>query len=285
MHDLIKKAGTLLSTIAVPDLPELILLLKEELNKKYPNTVTIANLISKDPQLLADFLDLVNTNVTVERTHIQDAKAAVNLLGLDEIYNLFVSTVISNLLAQNELEKSILSHGAKAGLAAAELSYWVYDVSRSQAYMTGLMQNIGAIYLSKLEPDLYKEMFVASLSNPISAYQNELNHYQTSHVYIGSILVKKWHIQPEIYKAILFHHDMDFAIKTVGNQTIKHLTALTILSNYIVSSTDQELYINQELREYRDAAKQVLDLPDNAITAATAAVNKWGSQGFINASH
>ncbi|MDG4812354.1 HDOD domain-containing protein [Hydrogenovibrio sp. 3SP14C1] len=285
MQSLIKQAGTLLSTIAVPDLPELILLLKEELNKKYPNTVIIANLISKDPQLLADFLDLVNTNVTAERTHIQDAKAAVNLLGLDEIYNLFVSTVISNLLAQNELEKSILSHGAKAGLAAAELSYWVYDVSRSQAYMTGLMQNIGAIYLSKLEPDLYEEMFNASLSNPISAYQNELNHYQTSHVYIGSILVKKWHIQPEIYKAILFHHDMDFAIKTVGNQTIKHLTALTILSNYIVSSTDPELYINQELREYRDAAKQVLDLPDNAIKAATAAVNKWGSQGFINASH
>lgn len=285
MQNLIKKAGSLLSTIAIPDLPELILLLKEELNKKYPNTVIIANLISKDPQLLADFLNLVNTNVTTERTHIQDAKAAVNLLGLDEIYNLFVSTVISNLLAQNALEKSILSHGAKAGLAAAELSYWVYDVSRSQAYMTGLMQNIGAIYLSKLEPDLYEEMFFASLSNPISAYQNELNHYQTSHVYIGSILVKKWHIQPEVYKAILFHHDMDFAIKTVGNQTIKHLTALTILSNYIVSSTDQELYINQELREYRDAAKQVLDLPDNAIHAATAAVNKWGNQGFINASH
>uniref|UniRef100_Q31EP7 Putative signal transduction protein n=1 Tax=Hydrogenovibrio crunogenus (strain DSM 25203 / XCL-2) TaxID=317025 RepID=Q31EP7_HYDCU len=285
MQTLIKQAAALLSTIEVPDLPEVILLLKEELNKKFPNTVTIANLISKNPQLLAEFLSLVNTNVTKERMPIRDAKAAVNLLGLDDILNLFVSTIISNTVAKNELEKSILSHGAKSGLAAAELSYWVYDVSRSQAYMAGLMQNIGAIYLSKLEPDLYEGMFTASLSNPISAYQNELKHYQTSHVYIGSLLAKKWHLQPEIYKTILFHHDMDFAVKTVGDQTIKHLTALTILSNYIVSTTEQDQYINQELKEYRDAAKQVLSLPDNAFTAATAAVNKWGSKGLINASH
>ncbi|MBD3611330.1 MAG: HDOD domain-containing protein [Hydrogenovibrio crunogenus] len=79
MQTLIKQAAALLSTIEVPDLPEVILLLKEELNKKFPNTVTIANLISKNPQLLAEFLSLVNTNVTKERMPIRDAKAAVNL--------------------------------------------------------------------------------------------------------------------------------------------------------------------------------------------------------------
>ncbi len=70
-------AAKILSESSVPNLPEEIVRLKEELNKKYPNTVTIANLISNNPVLLGDFLNLVNTNITDEKTEVKDAKAAV----------------------------------------------------------------------------------------------------------------------------------------------------------------------------------------------------------------
>lgn len=286
MQSQVQRASQILQEINIPTMPEELIHLKEELNKKYPNTVTIANLISHNPEMLVNFLTLVNTNITSEEKEIKDAKAAVNILGLDEIYNIFVSSTITTLMAQSELEKKILMHGAKTGLAAAELSYWVFDISRSEAYMAALMQNVGAVYLSRKFKDDYETIFNSQLGNPVSGYQKELAFIGTTHCIIGGIISKRWNIAPDIYKAILFHHDMDFAQQTQSNSKIKHLTALIILGNYIVSSTLDDQYITQELKEYRNAGKKALDLPDNAFKAATAAVTKWGNKvGLVSGSH
>ncbi|WP_232023379.1 HDOD domain-containing protein [Thiomicrorhabdus aquaedulcis] len=229
---------------------------------------------------------LVNTSVTNEKSEIKDAKAAVNVLGLDEIYNLFLASSLTKVIAQNPLEKEILLHGAQAGLAAAELSYWVFDVSRSEAYMAGLMQNIGAVYMSRVAPQLYSEIVRAQLSNPISAYNNELDVYNTAHTYLGIFISKKWHISASVYKAILLHHDIDFELKTANDQKVRHITALIMAANYVVSSSNGEQYMTQELRDYRNIALHVLKMPDNAMKAATAAVMKWGkSIGLSTGTH
>ena len=285
MQDKIKVASNILAQMNVPNLPEEVIRLQEELHKKYPNTVTIANLISHNPELLADFMTLVNTNLTTENQQIKDAKAAVNVLGLDEIYNIFLSASITQLLAESSTERAILMHGAKSGIAAAEMSYWVFDVSRSEAYMAGLMQNIGALYLSRYSIE-YQEVFEAQMSNPITAFLKEHELFKTDHTMIGALVSKKWNIDPDIYKALLFHHDVDFAVKTASNQKIKHITALVILSNYVVSATGGEQYITQEIKYYRDLAKNILKLPDNAMKSATAAVLKWGNKiGLTAGSH
>lgn len=286
MQEKLALAAKILSQNNIPTIPEEIIRLKEELNKKYPNTVTIANLISRNPELLGDFLTLVNTNITSEKTEIKDAKAAVNVLGLDEIYNIFLSSSLTKIIAQTPQEKAILNHGAQAGLAAAELSYWVFDVSRSEAYMTGLMQNIGAIYFARSDPDKYMELVNSQLSNPISAYDNEMDEYKTSHAYLGTFIAKKWHINPDVYKSILMHHDTEFAVKLANNQKVRHMVSLVMLANYIVSTNSGEQYITQELKEYRDLGKSQLDLPENAMKAANAAVIKWGSSmGLSTGSH
>lgn len=286
MQDQIAKAAQIYKQADIPNIPDEIIRLKEELNKKYPNTVTIANLISHNPELLGDFLTLVNTNITSEKEEIREAKAAVNVLGLDEIYNIFLSSSLTNLVAQTRDEKAILLHGARAGLAAAELSYWVYDVSRSEAYMAGLMQNIGAVYLMRKEPEKYLPIFNSQLANPISKYQKELEKYGCSHAHLGTFVAKNWHISPHVYKSILLHHDKDFGIKTAGDSKVKSLVALIMVANYVVSSNSGDQYITQELKTYRDLGISQLELPETALKAANAAVAKWGnSMGVSVGSH
>jgi HD-like signal output (HDOD) protein len=254
MQQKLSSAAQIISKASIPNIPEEIISLKEELNKKYPNTVTIANLIGHNPELLGNFMTLVNTSITSEKSDIRDAKGAVNALGLDEIYNIFLASSLTNLMAQSPLERQILSHGAKAGLAAAELSYWVFDVTRSEAYIAGLMQNIGVIYLSRLNPESYAETFNSQLANPVSAYAKELEQYNTSHTFMGALIAKKWHITPEVYKSILLHHDTAFELKTANDQKTRHITALIMVSNFIVSSTNDGQYITQELKNSKSTA-------------------------------
>ncbi|MEA1988795.1 MAG: HDOD domain-containing protein, partial [Pseudomonadota bacterium] len=242
----------------------------------YPNTVTVANLIAHNPELLGDFLTLVNTNVTNENTQINDAKAAVNVLGLDEIYNIFLASSLTKVIAQSQLEKDILSHGAQAGLAAAELSYWVQDVTRSEAYIAGLMQNVGAIYLSRTAPEEYAELFNNHLTNPINCIDKEFKYFETTHLHLGIFIAKKWHIDPTVYKSILMHHDQEFIQKTAGDPKIRHIIGLIMAANYAVSSANGNQYLTQEMKTYRDLGLSALDLPDNAMKAAMSAVMKWG---------
>ncbi len=287
MQKPLQKATQILQKVNLPTIPEEVIRLKEELHKMYPNTVTVANLISHHPELLASFLTLVNTNLTDEKQEIKDARAAVNVLGLEDLYNIFLSSVLTNIVSESPLEKCILNHGAKAGIAAAELSYWVQDVSRSEAYMAGLMQNIGAVYLSRSEPEFYERLFNQQLAAPVTAYQKELEHFETAHTFVGIIVAKRWHIEDDVYKAILLHHDVDFAIKTANHPHIKHLVALVVLANYVVSATTGEQYITHESKQLRDRAIEVLDIPrDHAIKAASAAVQKFGNKvGVTMGSH
>jgi len=286
MQEKLSNAAQIYTKSQVPTIPEEIIKLKEELNKKYPNTVTIANLISHNPELLGNFLTLVNTNITNEKTEIKDAKAAVNVLGLDEIYNIFLSSSLTNIIAQSPAEKSILQHGSRAGLACAELSYWVFDVSRSEAYMAGLMQNVGAIFFSRAEGDEYMELYNSQLSNPISAYDSELAKYGTSHAFVGTFVAKKWNISTDVYKSILLHHDTGFANKLANDQKVRHLISLIMIANFIVSSSSGEQYITQELKEYRNLGLSQLELPENALKSAFSAVTKWGnSVGLSTGSH
>ena len=286
MQEKLAKAAKIISESNIPSLPDELVRLKEELNKKYPNTVTIANLISHNPELLGDFLKLVNTNITKDDSQITDAKAAVNVLGLDEIYNIFLSSSLANIIAQSPEEKKLLEHGAKVGLAAAELSYWVFDVSRAEAYIAGLMQNLGAIYLFRSEGDAYFDLIQSQMSNPISNYDKEEEIYGTTHAFLGTFVAKSWNISPNVYKAILLHHDTEFALKTTSDQKVRHLVALIIIANYVVGVNSGEQYITQEIKEYRDIGMAQIDLPENALKAANSAVIKWGkSMGVSSSSH
>ena len=276
MQAKLQKAAQIIAETNVPRIPDEIIRLKEELNKTYPNTVTVANLISHNPELLGNFLSLVNTNVTNENTEIKDAKAAVNVLGLDEIYNIFLASSLTRVIAQSRLEKEILSHGAQAGLAAAELSYWVPNITRAEAYIAGLMQNIGAIYLSRQAPDEYKELFQNHLSNPISCLDKEQDFFDTTHLHLGIFIAKKWNIDPNVYKSILMHHDVDFVQKTGNDSKIRQLIATIMVANFAVSSANNSQYMTQELKKYRDLGLSALNLPDNAMKAAISAVSKWG---------
>ena len=286
MQSLINKASEILKAQSGEDVPEEVLLLQAELNFKYPNTVKVANLISRNPELLASFMQLVNTNITEKGRKVEDAKAAVQALGLDEVNNIFLSAGLVNVLGASASEKPILVHGAKAGIAAAELSYWIFDVTRSEAYMVGLMQNVGAIYMRRYDREGYAEVIKAQQAYPFSAYDKEIEQYQTNHAVIGGLACKKWDLDADIYKAIIFHHDKDFIIKTQNNDRVRHLTALIMLSNFIVAEIDDENYLTQELKMARDLGLKALDLPDNALRAARSAVTKWGNgMGLAMGSH
>ncbi len=274
MQTFFMEAVSALRNMHIPSLPEEVIKLKQELNAKYPNTVTVAKLISRNPEMFNHFLKLVNSNLTETDEPIQDAQSAVNILGLDEIYNIFLASSFSKQVAINDVEKEVLRFGAKAGIAAAELVPWVGGVSRSEAYLAALSQNIGAVFLMRLDREGYEEVFFKQLSYPFTAYEKEAKLMMTTHAYAGVIVAKKWGMSPDIYQTILLHHDEMYIGKTANHPQVRKLVALTMMANYIVTVNLGETFVTQEVKRMRELAQRVLSLTDNPIKAATRAVLK-----------
>lgn len=284
MQNEIHAAKVVLSRFSIPPLPDAIIELQQAIAAKHPNTVTIAAIIGRNPDVLADFLKLAN-KCCAPKEPIKDARSAVNMLGMSELENLFLSVQLIDQLSQDEFERRMLDFSIKSGLAAAELAYWVYEVSRTEAYMAGLLQNIGAVYMYRYDAANFERLYEQEIVLPFSTYSKELQRYRTSHSHLGVILAKKWGIDSAIAKAVLLHHDMDFILRAAHHPKVKQLTALILMANFIVIEAMDDEYIHAELKHMKELANQVLELPDTALKAALSAVNKWGSSGLTLGSH
>ncbi|SIN72530.1 HD-like signal output (HDOD) domain, no enzymatic activity [Sulfurivirga caldicuralii] len=278
MQLMLNEAVEALRRVHLPSLPEEVIRLKEELNAKYPNTVTIAKLISRNPEMFNHFLKLVNSNLTEADELIKDATAAVNILGLEEIYNIFLASAFSHYITRDKNEREILNFCAKAGVAAAELSPYAGGIARSEAYLAALTQNVGAIFLLRLEREGYEEVFFKQLSKPFSAYREEAELMGTTHCYAGLIAAKKWGMAPEIGHTILLHHDTDFIGKTANHPKERKLVALIMIANYLVTASLGETFVTQEIKKLYTLGNVALSLPDTALKSASQAVLKYSKK-------
>ena len=135
------------------------------------------------------------------------------------------------------------------------------------------MQNIGAIYLArKLQQVKYQDLLKEQRFHPWSAYQNELENYDTTHVYVGAVLMKAWDIDPDIIKSTLLHHNALILHSPNSTQRIDRISTLLMLANYAAGAAYGEDKITQELLEYKHQAMELLKIPDNAVDSAIAKI-------------
>lgn len=284
LHDHIRQAQVIVQALEVPDMPVELVMLNEEIEKKFSNIVTVANIIQKNPEMLADFIKVAN-RVVAAKEPIKDARTATHLMGMEELRNLYACAAIKKHLAEDYYERQILSYSVKVGLAAAELTYWVQDVSRTEGYMAGLFHHVGAIYLYRRDRAGYPAIREKQITLPFDGYHEEIDKLGTAHTHVGLVLAKKWHVDDPVAKAILLHHEPGFASMASHHDKVSHIAALIMVASYIVLEIEDEEFVHSQLKEYRDLGREQLGLPDSAMRAAEAIVRKFGSAGLVVGSH
>ncbi|WP_319380226.1 HDOD domain-containing protein [Thiomicrorhabdus sp.] len=270
-------AGEILQALEVKSLPAEIFELEEAMLSEAPNMVEIANIISKHPELLGEFLSI--SNQVLRRSQddlIFDARAAVNLLGLQEIQQLFLLSYLQKNLPKDDRDRKLIIRSKRAAIAAAELSYWIHELPRSEAYLVAFLQDIGALYLSRFDPTYISKFLNTELTEPFSAYERELNRYQTAHTYLGSLIARRWHLGNLLCKSILLHHTRQLESLTQYDSRVAQMVALIQLSNGLVFREFSDHHETEELQTSIHQAIEYLELPDKAITAANASLKKWG---------
>jgi len=168
----------------------------------------VVKLASEDQALSGQILKMANSVVYMGRVRVETIKEAVVRLGALQVANLAMAASQASIhVSESEVINSYMQKLWQHSHACAVGCRWVaqqtgYPHLADQAYMAGLLHDVGKLYLLKALERLNKAG-VAEM-----ALEEELMNdiFDELHVEQGSRLMQHWNM-PQIYAdAVAFHH-------------------------------------------------------------------------------
>ncbi|HEY5512990.1 MAG TPA: HDOD domain-containing protein [Geomonas sp.] len=169
-------------------------------------------LATEDPSLAGQILKMANSTVYMGRVRTETIKDAVIRMGAQQVANLAMAASQAGLhVSDNKLINGFLQSLWLHSHACAVGSRWLarsagYPQYADQAYMAGLLHDVGKLYLLKSLERLNR-MGVAQ-----AALEEDLllEIFAELHVEQGCRLMQHWNMPKIYYNVVANHHDNNF---------------------------------------------------------------------------
>ncbi len=133
---------------------------------------------------------------------------AVNALGNQAIHMLVVVYAASDSFSgkdrRSPTDRALWEHSVAVALAAREISSTLGMRGGEEAFLCGLLHDIGKLLLLRHDAQLYAQ--VAECDDEQEMLQREQTIYGYTHAQIGALVAKRWNLPEEVSHAIYYHH-------------------------------------------------------------------------------
>lgn len=190
-------------------LPEINLKLIKACNSGDVNIGEIADLIKMDPSLTLKVMDMYYSCFHRGPKKLSDLEEALKIIGLDTV-NIMIScssagSIFDGIINVRKFDLRLFwKHSLKCAYLAELISKDIPAQASDEAFLTGLLHDIGRLVLFTSFPNIYGKLPENTThSNIISKEQKILG---IDHCYIGYKLIEGWHYYPFMADALLYHH-------------------------------------------------------------------------------
>ncbi|MCH8156644.1 MAG: HDOD domain-containing protein [Nitrospinae bacterium] len=232
----VAKINVLLSSDdSVASLPELYFEFKKVVDDPESTFDEIGDVIRKDPGLSARLLKVVNSVFFYFSEKIETISHAVNMIGLQRLSDLVVSTLIidkfKRLPVQLVSMRSFWEHSIATGLAAKHLASILNESNPERFFLAGLLHDIGRPFLCIKMPAQMRAAIMLSVAESMDINEAENRILGFNHCDAGSLLLRRWNL-PEVYCSVTAsHHELGKAKTFIRENGLVHL------ADHIASNT------------------------------------------------
>jgi putative nucleotidyltransferase with HDIG domain len=216
------------------------------------STNSIAQAIGFDPVLTARILRAANSPLYAMERRVTTLPSAVNTLGNRTLYALAIISTASDTfdasLRRNPAGQKLWSHLVTTGLVARELSRLLGMRGSDEAFLCGLLHDIGKLVMLKHHEELYARL--DEVVNEEESLMLEQELYGYTHAQVGALITKHWGLPEEIGYAIYSHHQPSEA------RQHQFMARLVDVANQLAHAGE-----NGELTE----EKEILDLSESVV--------------------
>ena len=172
----------------------------------------ISQKILQDQQLTASILKLANSAMYGLSRRVSTVTEAVVLLGFATIKSLAISSHTYRLLNRSlpgyGLQRGeIWKHSISVAMACRRIAVEVHLAPVEEAFVAGLLHDIGKTVLSSYMEDAFDEVTAIVKDERVPFSEAEQRVLGFDHAELGARISRVWNFPPDLVEAIRFHHD------------------------------------------------------------------------------
>ncbi len=163
----------------------------------------LARVVATDPALTARVLAMSRSVTYLRRQPPRTLQEAINTVGLRALRRILIAaSARAAYRADDAVAQALWAHSLATGLAADELAKAQGGAAAGDAFIAGLLHDIGKLVLHLSNPAAFATLGVFD-----DAEERRL--FGVTHSEVGSSLAEKWGLEADIVQGILGHHTAD----------------------------------------------------------------------------
>ena len=195
----------------LPPIPGVFAELAQLLHDENVDLRTLGRVIGKDPAMSINVLRIANSAFYGLTNKVKTIEHAVTMLGLREITSVCMASETARILKPARGEKTVdlhafWLHSVATAVLARIFSSQFHIEPRGQAYLAGLLHDIGQLILDRFFHDLYRQVVQLTYDENIPLIEAETRVLGESHGTVGGWLMDKWQLPPLFSEVATCHH-------------------------------------------------------------------------------
>lgn len=165
------------------------------------------DIIESDEALSARVLRIANSVYFRRGEAATDIEKAVNSIGLTELRCILSATLLKNLLRiKHPAREQLWANAVGTAIAARALSRYSKKIHENEAFLCGLMHDIGKLVILRAAGKRYEEVIRKVSTGRLSFIQAEEEVFGLNHVEVGKWAAESWRFPKVVVQAIALHH-------------------------------------------------------------------------------
>lgn len=195
------------------------------LNDVNASSRQLTDAIIYDPILTARILRLANSPIYSLQKNVSTLRHAVEIVGMKAIYEILIIGLAADSFAKeirhSDKGKKIWEHSLAVALLSRELGHILKLRGTEEAFICGLLHDIGKILL--LKNDFQNFSHTLEENDEVDMLQAESSAFGYNHAQIGSLVANRWGLPDGVCHTILNHHNPSQAEQFV---VVAHLVSV-----------------------------------------------------------
>lgn len=196
-------------------MPEVLLKLNDVIARADASAADVAKVVSADPAVATNMLRIVNSAYYGLQVRVSSISLAISVMGFNMTKKVALKAAVFSAFGKRRdkiqhFDPSFFwKHAVFVGVAARSLagaSDVFKDMHAEDAYMTGLLHDIGKIILMEKACPRYLAMLRKAVQTKRAEAEVELEDFGYTHADVGSVLAIKWSLPEDLAIAIRYHH-------------------------------------------------------------------------------
>jgi len=194
----------------LPAMPQILLKLIEQCQSDDVGMSELAELISKDAGMAGKILAIANSSAYHRNNRKVGLEHSLMTLGVEMIKTLVISEsvlqVFNNFSHSSSTDlRSFWKHSLSSAVLAREIASAMKYPHLEEAYLAGLLHDVGRLALLSTANKEYAANFLARDDEALSEIEEQT--FRITHQEAGAWLIERWNLDSFLSDSVLYHHD------------------------------------------------------------------------------